>query len=86
MEYREIKTAPEMKRISVVWGKNYRTPEFGVALRVGTQWNIYGQSNPHANGRPCADPDGWMPKHGTERIDAAKRLCDILVQHHNIQR
>jgi len=78
MEYREIETAPENKKVSVVWGEKSPRPEYGLALRLTNQWYIYGQSNPHANGRPCAVPDGWLPENRDEWTRAEKRLCDIL--------
>ncbi len=78
MEYREIETAPEDKKLNVVWGERSPKPEYGTALRLYNKWYIYGQSNPHANGRPCAVPDGWLPKDRSEWTKAEKRLCDIL--------
>jgi hypothetical protein len=78
MEYREINTAPENKKISAVWGEKSTRPEYGEALRLGSHWFIYGQSNPHANGRPCATPDGWLPINIDEWTKAEKKLCDIL--------
>ena len=81
MEYREIETAPEDKKVSVVWGEQSERPEYGPALRLGSQWYIYGQSNPHANGRHCAVPDGWLPEDRNEWTKAEGRLCDILALH-----
>ncbi|GEM_PF-4104966 len=81
MEYREIETTPEDKRLSVVWGEKGPRPGYGIALRLSSQWYLYGQSNPHANGRPCASPDGWLPTDRSEWTKAEKRLCDILVMH-----
>jgi len=78
MEYREIKDAPEDKKLSVVWGEKSSSSEYGLALRLGNQWYIYGQSNPHANGRTCATPDGWLPEDTSKWTKAEKRLCDIL--------
>lgn len=66
MKYRTLETAPENKKISVVWGEKSQNPEYGVALRLSRQWYIYGQSNPHANGRTCATPDGWLPSDSRE--------------------
>ena len=79
MEYREIETAPEDVKVGVVWGEQSERPEYGVALRLGGQWYIYGQSNPHANGRPSAEPDGWLPKDRNEWTKAELKLLDILV-------
>lgn len=79
MEYREIATAPEDKKVRAVWGEDSQRQEYGTALRLMRQWYIYGQSNPHANGRPCAVPDGWLPQDWAEWTKAERRLCDILV-------
>ena len=81
MEYREINTAPEDTQVGVVWGQVRMRPEFGIALRLGSQWYIYGQSNPHANGRPCEAPDGWLPKDREQWTRAERRLSDILAMH-----
>ena len=78
MIYREIETAPEDKQVKVVWGEKSPRPEYGVALRFGKEWYIYGQSNPHANGRQCAVPDGWLPEKRDEWTQAERTLCDIL--------
>lgn len=81
MEYREIKSAPEDEEVSVVWGEKSVRPEYGIALKLGSQWYIRGQSNPHANGRPCATPDGWLPEDRSQWTKAEIRLCDILALH-----
>jgi len=78
MEYREIETAPQDKKLSVVWGEKSSRPEYGIALRLNSRWYIHGKSNPHANGRPCAVPDGWLPQDRSEWTKAERRLCDIL--------
>jgi hypothetical protein len=84
MEYRKIETAPEDKKVRVVWGEESQDPEYGTALKIGDQWYIHGQANPHANGRPCAVPDGWLPKDTGQWTKAEKRLCDILALHPDI--
>ena len=61
MEYRQIGTVPEDEEVSVVWGEQSQRPEYGTASKRDDRWYIYGQLNPHANGRPCAVPDGWLP-------------------------
>jgi hypothetical protein len=81
MEYRDKETAPEGQEVDVVWGEKSQRPEYGYALRLGDQWYIRRQSNPHANGRPCAVPDGWLPANTQEWTKAEKRLCDILALH-----
>lgn len=81
MEYRKIETAPEDEKVAVVWGEQSDNPEYGTALRFGDQWYIYGQSNPHANGKPCTAPAGWLPKDRDEWTKAEIRLCDILSLH-----
>ena len=86
MEYREIKTAPKEERVKVVWGEKCQKPEYGIALRFGNQWYIYGQSNPHANGRPCAVPDGWLPENRAELTKAEKGICNVLAPHLEIAR
>lgn len=78
MEYRGIETAPENKKLLAVWGEKCEKPEYGLALRVGNQWFIYGQRNPYANGISCAVPDGWLPEDRKEWTKAERRLCDIL--------
>jgi len=78
MEYREIETAPEDKELWVVWGENSSRPEYGRAVRAGVRWYKEGEANPHANGMPCANPDGWLPLDKIEWTKAEKRLCDIL--------
>jgi hypothetical protein len=85
MEYREIETAPEDKKLSVVWGGKSSRPEYGLALRLSNQWFIYGESNPHANGRHCATPDGWLPRDRFEWTKAERRLCDILTMHPDLR-
>lgn len=62
MEYREIETAPEKQEVSVVWGERSSRQEYGRAVRIGSQWFIEGERNPYANGKPCATPDGWLPR------------------------
>ena len=81
MEYREISVAPENRKLSVVWGRESSKPEYGLALRTSSQWFIYGQSNPFANGRPCAAPDGWLPRNRDEWTNAERRLFYILASH-----
>lgn len=78
MEYREIGSAPEDKELRAVWDERSPNPEYGAALRLGNQWYLYGQSNPHANGRPCATPDGWLRKDRSEWTKAEIKLCDLL--------
>ncbi len=78
MEYRPIQTAPEDQTLEVIWGQGSPRAQRGEALRSGEQWYIYGQSNPHANGRPCAVPNGWLPKDRKEWTGAEIVLCDIL--------
>jgi hypothetical protein len=56
--YVSVESAPEGKKLNVRWG----TPpqcSYGVAKRAHGTWWIYGQANPHANGRECAAPTGW---------------------------
>ncbi len=84
MIYREISTAPESMYVGVVWGEKTQRPEYGVASRIVNQWYIHGQSNPHANGRPCANPDGWLPERREEWTKAERILCDILALHPEI--
>lgn len=86
MEYRGIETAPENTIISIVWGEQSQRPEYGTALRLSNQWYIHGQSNPHADGRPCAVPDGWLPKDTNEWTNAERTLCDILALHPELER
>ena len=81
MEYREIRDSPEDRVVDVVWGERSQKPEYGIALRLGSQWYIKGQSNPHANGRPCAAPDGWLPQDRKEWTRAERRLINILALH-----
>jgi hypothetical protein len=50
---------PEDVEIHVVWGSFPTRLEFGCAKWAHGKWWIYGQSNPHANGRECASPIGW---------------------------
>lgn len=59
LNYVSIESAPEDTDIDVQWGCNSQRPEFGSALRLGSQWYITSESNPHANHRPCATPTGW---------------------------
>ena len=75
MEYRNIRGAPADTKVSVVWGKESSRPEYGVDLHVSQQWFIYGQSNPHANGRPCVTPDGWLPSDSRELTAEEHRQC-----------
>lgn len=56
--YASIVDAPEDKLLWVRWGEPPRC-EYGVAKKAHGKWWIYGQSNPHANGRECATPTGW---------------------------
>ena len=81
MIYREIETAPENVVVGVVWGEISTRPEYGIALRAGDHWYILGQLNHHATGRPCAKPDGWLPKDREQWTKAERRLCDILAMH-----
>jgi hypothetical protein len=78
MIYRPAEAAPENEKVSVVWGKESANPGYGTALRLGNRWYIYGQSNPHANGRVCARPDGWLPKNRDKWTDDEKRLLENL--------
>lgn len=84
MIYRGIETAPKDKKVDVVWGEKGTRPEYGVALKLGDQWYIYEQSNPYANGKPCAAPDGWLPENRNEWTKAETTLCDILVLFPNV--
>ncbi len=78
MDYREINIAPEDKELNVVWGKESVRPEYGAALRISRLWYIKGQSNPYADGRPCATPDAWLPKDRTEWTQAERKQIDLL--------
>lgn len=78
MVYREIENAPERNELRVVWGEDSPNPEYGTALRMGNEWFIKSEPNPHANGRICATPDGWLPKDKSKWTKAEIRLCDIL--------
>ncbi|MDD5649465.1 MAG: hypothetical protein PHF86_03460 [Candidatus Nanoarchaeia archaeon] len=86
MEYRETETAPENKIVCTVWGEESQKPEYGTALKLGNQWYIYGQLNPHANRLSCAKPDGWLPKDRKEWTKAEKTLCDILALHPELKK
>ena len=83
MEYRTIGIAPESRKVNVIWGEQSQRPEYGIASKLGSQWYIYEQSNPHANGRPCAVPDGWLPENRNEWTETERRLCDILALNSN---
>ncbi len=85
MEYREIETAPEGKELRVVWGERSPRPEYGTALRMSSQWYIKSDPNPHANGRPCTLPDGWLPKNLSAWTKAERRLCDILAMNPDLR-
>jgi hypothetical protein len=86
MAYRGVGGAPEDVEVSAVWGLDSKRPEYGPALRLGGQWFIYGQANPHANGRPCDVPDGWLPKDSKDWTGAERTLCDILALHPELTR
>ena len=61
-DYQRIITAPENTVVNVCWGSLTGRIEYGSAKRLARRWYIYGQSNPHANGRPCATPTGWYKR------------------------
>jgi hypothetical protein len=84
MIYRELGEAPENERVSVVWGETSQNPEYGLAVRLGTRWYIYGQANPYANGKPCAKPDGWLPGKREQWTEAERTLSDILAMYPGI--
>lgn len=55
----DAKDAPEDIELDVCWGSVDTDINYGKAKRVGDQWYIYGQDNPHANRRTCLTPTGW---------------------------
>ena len=78
MDYRETKTAPEDKEVRVIWGKIAK-PEHGSAIRLGDEWYITSEPNPHANGRPCATPCGWLPLDHSEYTEAEERALGMVI-------
>lgn len=61
--YSALENVPEGKVLQVCWGSLATHLERGSAKRVlGKNWFIYGESNPHANGRRCATPTAWIEK------------------------
>jgi hypothetical protein len=56
--YLPIESVPEDKLLNVRWGIPPQC-SYGLAKYAHQQWWLYGQANPHANGRQCAAPTAW---------------------------
>ncbi len=64
----DVDAAPEEIELSVMWGDHPARVEYGRAKRAHGRWWIYGEANPHANGRECAAPAAWHPRTKTEAL------------------
>ena len=58
--YQGIANASENQVVHVVWGDSRENWEFGLAMRIGSQWYKYSDPNPHAKGLSCAVPIAWQ--------------------------
>mgnify|MGYP006871825069 CR=1 FL=1 len=80
MLYRPIKenVPPNNVEVRVIWGENEARPEEWYASRNGDKWFWLRQTNPHADGKACRTPDGWLPVDEKDWTRAERALNYLL--------